>query len=86
MEAAGVTMQCDHKIPTWIVNGIDHPHLQWFFVRLRLYRGIVARKGRRFHGSCFLRLESFQKLFLNQRVHSNCFVNAVGDVLDLLFR
>jgi len=54
VETTGVSMQGNHKIPAWIVDGIDDPNLERFFADLRLRQGIVARKGRRFYGSCFL--------------------------------
>lgn len=56
VEAAGVAMQGNHKIPTWILEGINDPHLKRFLACLRLYQGILARKGRRCHGwpiACF---------------------------------
>src|SRR6266496_1148103 len=58
VEAAGVAMQSNHQIPTWILDGINDPHLQRFLARLRLYQGILARKGRRFHGLPFACFES----------------------------
>jgi hypothetical protein len=60
VEATGIAMQGNHKIPTRIVDGINNQHLQRFLARLRLYQGIVARKGRRFHGLPFGCFESFQ--------------------------
>jgi hypothetical protein len=60
MEAPRVAMQGNHKIPTWILDWIDNPHLKRFPARLRLYKRILARKGRRFRGlpsACF---DSFQ--------------------------
>jgi hypothetical protein len=60
VEAPGVAMQGNHKIPTWILDGINNPHLKRFLARLRLYQGILARKGRRFHGLAFAYFESFQ--------------------------
>jgi len=50
VEAAGVAMQGNHKIPTRILKRIDDPHLKRFIGPLRLYQGILARKWRRFHG------------------------------------
>jgi hypothetical protein len=63
VEASGVAMQGNHEIPTWILDGINDPHLQGFLAGLRLYQRIVASKRRRFHGLCFLWLESFQQNF-----------------------
>jgi len=63
MEAAGVAMQGNHKIPTWILEGINNPHLKRFLARLRLYQGILARKGRRFHGWPIAYFESVQIAF-----------------------
>jgi hypothetical protein len=60
VEAAGVAMQSNYKIPTWILDGINNPHLKRFLARLRLYQGILARKARRFHGLPFACFESFQ--------------------------
>ena len=64
VEAPGVAMQGNHKIPTWILDGINNPHLKRFLARLRLYQGILARKARRFHGLPFACFESFQTAFL----------------------
>jgi hypothetical protein len=50
MEATGVAMQGNHKIPAWIVNGINNPHLKRFLAGLWLCQAIVAGKGRRFYG------------------------------------
>jgi hypothetical protein len=63
VEAPGVAMQGNHKIPTRILDGINNPHLKQFLARLRLYQGILARKGRRFHGLPFACFESFQTAF-----------------------
>jgi hypothetical protein len=60
VEAPGVAMQGNHKIPTWILDGINNPHLKRFLARLRFYQGILARKVRRFHGLPFACFESFQ--------------------------
>jgi hypothetical protein len=60
VEAAGVAMQGNHEIPTWILKWIDNPHLKRFLGRLRLYQGILARKGRRFHGWPIAYFESVQ--------------------------
>jgi len=53
-------MQSNDNIPTWILDGINNPHLKRFLARLRLYRGILARKGRCFRGLPFACFESFQ--------------------------
>ena len=60
VEAAGIGMQGNHNIPTWIPEGINNPHLKRFLARLGLYHGILARKGRRFHGWPIAYFESIQ--------------------------
>ena len=63
VKATGVAMQGNQMIPAWVANGIANSHFQRFLVRLRLYQGILAGKGRRFDGFCCVWLDSFQKTF-----------------------
>ena len=49
VKATGVAVQGNHKVPTWIVDGINNQHLQRFLAPGRLDRGIPARKRRRLH-------------------------------------
>jgi len=37
VETTGVAVQSNYKIPPWIVDWINNPHLQRFLTRLRLY-------------------------------------------------
>jgi hypothetical protein len=50
VEAAGIAMQGNQVIPTWVVDRIVNPHLQRFLAWLPLDKGIIARERRRFHG------------------------------------
>src|SRR5438552_17309875 len=72
-------------IPARIANWIADLHLQRFLVRLRLHPRILAGKACRFDGLCCVWLESFQKLFLGECFHANCFANAATDIFDLFF-
>ena len=50
VKATGVAMQGNQMIPAWVANGIANSHFQRFLARLRLYQGILARKGASLHG------------------------------------
>ena len=49
VKATGIAVQGNHKVPSWIVDGINDAHLQRFLAPGRLNRGILAKKRRRLH-------------------------------------
>jgi hypothetical protein len=85
VKATGVAMQGNHQIPTWIMDGIDDPHLQRFLTRRRLYQGILASTGRRFHGLQFASLKCLQFFFLGDGLYTDQVGNGPSDMFDLLF-
>src|SRR5262245_42807245 len=66
VEAAGISMQGNQMVPTWLVDRIVNPHFQRFLAWLPLYKGIVARQRRRSYRLWFGWLESFQKGFFRR--------------------
>jgi hypothetical protein len=50
VETAGIAMQGNQMVPTWVVDRIVNPHFQRSLAWALLDKGIVARKRRRFEG------------------------------------